>query len=60
MFVRANDFPDLIADRARIDLDVIVRRRQLSQQRLRDFAIGWNNDLAVLGVYDVERNFFAE
>ena len=44
----------------RIDLDAIVNRRQLAQQRLGDLAIGRNDDFAGLGVYDVERNFFAE
>src|SRR5206468_10318719 len=60
VFVGANDFADLIANRTRIDLDVIVGRRQLSQERFGDLAIGWNDDLAVLGVYDIQRNFFAE
>ena len=60
MLIRANDFPDFIANRTWIDLDVIVRRRQLSQERFGDLAIGRNYDLAVLRVYDIERNFFAE
>src|SRR6202035_1929990 len=48
VFICANDFPDLIADWARIDLDVIVCCRQLSQERFGDLAICWDNDLAVL------------
>src|SRR6266704_2667439 len=53
VLVSANDFADLIADRTRIDLDVIMRRCQFSQQCFGDFAIGWNNDLTILSVYDV-------
>src|SRR5207248_11747176 len=60
MLIRANDFAYPVADRTRIDLDVIVRRRQLSQQCLGDFAIGRDNDLTILGVYDVKRDFFAQ
>src|ERR1051326_8305145 len=44
----------------RIDLDVVMRCRQFSQKRLRNFPIGWNNDLTVLGVNDVERNFLTQ
>ena len=44
----------------RIDLDVIVNRRQFAQQRLGDLAIGRNDDFAGLRVDHVERNFFAE
>ena len=58
VFVRADDFANLVADRARIDLDVIMRRCQFSQQRLGDFAIGWDDDLTSLGVHDVEQEFF--
>ena len=60
VLVLRDDFADLVPNRAWIDLDVIMRHRQLSQECLGDFTIGWNNDLAVLGVDDVERNFFAE
>ncbi len=60
MLIRANDFADPVADRTRIDLDVIVRRRQLSQQCLGDFAIGRDNDLTILGVYDIKRDLFAQ
>ena len=60
VLVRANDFTDSVAYRTRIDLHVIMRRRQFAQQCFGDFAIGWNNDLTVLGVYDVERDFFAQ
>src|SRR5205814_10687722 len=38
VFVSANDFPDPISNRAGIDLDVIMRGRQSSQERLRAFA----------------------
>src|SRR5262249_1408883 len=60
VFVSANDFPDPIANRARIDLDVIVGSCQLSQKRLRDFAIGRDDDFTALGVYYVERDLFAQ
>ena len=60
MFVGSDDLADLVADRARIDLDVIVNHRQLAQQRLRDLAIRWNDDLAGFGVHHIERNFFAQ
>jgi len=39
---------------------VIVRGRQFSQKRFRDFAIGRDDDFTGLGIYDVERNFFAQ
>ncbi len=55
-----DDFADLVPDRARIDLDVIVNRRQLAQQRLGDLAVGRDDDFAGLRVHHVERNFFAE
>ena len=60
MFVVSDDFADLIANRARIDLDVVVNVRQFAKQCLGDLAIRGNNDFAGLGVYDVERNFFAK
>ena len=60
VFVSANDFADPIPNRARVDLDVIVGSRQFSQKRFRDFAIGRDNDFTGFGVYDVERNFFAQ
>ena len=44
----------------RIDLDVIVDRRQLAQQRLGDLAVGRDDDFAGLRVDHVERDFFAE
>ena len=60
MFVSANNFSDPISYRAGIDLDVIVCGGQFSQKRLRDFAIGRNNAFTALGIYDIERNFFAQ
>ena len=51
---------DLVADRRRIDLDVIVNRRELAQERLGDLAVGRDDDFAGLAVDHVERNFFAE
>ena len=60
VLVRGDDLTDSVANRAWIDLDVIVRRRQFSQKCFRDLAIGGDNDLAGLGVYNVERNFFAK
>ena len=56
----ADDFADLVADRARVDVDVIVNAGQLAQQRLGDLAVGRNDDLAGLGVDHIERDFFAE
>src|SRR4029077_8303144 len=60
VLVSADDFADPIPNRAGIDLDVIVGSRQFPQQRFRDFAIGRDNDFTALGIYDVERNFFAQ
>ena len=37
-----------------------MRRCQFSQQRFCDFAISWNDDLTILGINDVERDFFTE
>ena len=48
VFVRSDDLADLVPDRARIDLDVIVNLRQLAQQRLGDLAIGRDDDFAGL------------
>jgi hypothetical protein len=47
--VGADDLHDLNADRGGIDLDVLGDRRELAQQRLRDLAIGRDDDLARLG-----------
>ena len=44
----------------RIDLDAIVDRRQLAQQRLGDLAVGRDDDFAGLGVDHVERDLLAE
>ena len=60
VFVTADDLADLVADRRRIDLDVIVNRRQLAQQRLGDLAVGRDDDFAGLRVDHVERNLLAE
>ena len=60
VFVRLNDLADFVADRTGIDLDVIVHHGQLPQKRLRDFAIGRDDDFARLGVDHIERNFFSE
>src|SRR6478609_8920277 len=53
VFVRSDDLPDLVPDRARVDLDVIVNRRQLAEQGLGDFAVRRDDDLAGLGVHHV-------
>ncbi len=60
VFELADDLADLDADRARVDLDVIVDRRQLAQQRLGDLAVGRDDDLAGLRVDDVERDLLAQ
>ena len=60
VLVGSDDLADFVADRARIDLDVIVNHRQLSQQGLRDFAVRRDNDFAVLGIHHVERNLLAQ
>ncbi len=59
-FERADDLADLDADRARVDLDVIVDRGELAQERLGDLAVGRDDDLARLGVDHVERNLLVE
>ena len=59
-FERADDLADLDADRARVDLDVIVDRGQLAQQRLGDLAVGRDDDFTGLGVDHVERNLLVE
>ena len=56
----ADDLEDLVADRRRIDVDVIVDRRQLAQERLGDLAVGRDDDFAGLGVDHVERDLLAE
>ncbi len=59
VFVARDDLADLVADRRRIDLDVIVNHRQFAQERLGDLAIRRDDDFAGLGVDHIERNFFA-
>ena len=44
----------------RIDLDAVVDRRQLAQQRLGDLAVGRDDDLAGLAVDHVERDLLAQ
>ena len=60
MFVVPDDLPDLVSDRARIDLDVVVNVRQFAQKRLGNLAIRRNDNFAGLSVDHVERNFFAQ
>ena len=60
VFIRGDDLTDFVTDRTRIDLDMIVNHRELSQQCLRDFAISRNNDFASLSIYDIKRDFFAQ
>ena len=59
VLVLRDDFPDFVPDRARIDLDVIVRDRELAQECLGDLAVGRDDDLAGLGIDHVERNLLA-
>ena len=56
----ADDLVDLVADRRRVDLDLVIDLRQLAQQRLGDLAVRRDDDLAGLGVGHVERDFFTE
>ena len=58
--VALDDLLDLVADRARVDVDVIVHAGQLAQQGLGDLAVGRDDDLARLGVDHVERNLLAQ
>ena len=44
----------------RIDLDAVVDRRQLAQQRLGDLAVGRDDDFAGLAVDHIERDLLAE
>ena len=60
MFVGSDDLPDFVPDRARVDLDMVVNVGQFAQQRLGDFAIGRNDDLAGHSIDNIKRNFFAE
>jgi hypothetical protein len=56
----ADDLVDLVADRRGIDLDAVIHRRQLAQQRLGDLAVGRDDDLAGLAVDHVERDLLAQ
>ena len=58
--VALDDLLDLVADRARVDVDVIVHARQLAQQRLGDLAVGRDDDLARFRVDHVERDLLAQ
>src|SRR5262249_9361302 len=60
VLVCSDDFTDSVPNRTWIDLDVIVRGRQFSQECFRYCSIRRTNDLAGLGVNYVERNFFAQ
>ncbi len=60
MLVLADDLADLVADRTRIDLDVIVDGGQLAKQLLGNLAIGRDDDFACLRIDHVERNFLVE
>ena len=60
MLIVADDVEDPVADGTRIDLDVIMSRRQFSHQAFGDVAIGRNENFASLGVYDVEKDWFAQ
>ena len=60
LFEAADDFVDLVADGRRINLDAVIDRRELAQQRLGDLAVGRDDDFAGLAVDHVERDFFAE
>ena len=60
MLKLADDFTDLIPDRRRIDVHVIVNAGQLAQQGLGNFAVGGNDDFARLRINDVQRDLFTE
>jgi len=55
-----DDLADLVADRARVDLDHVVDARELAQEHLGDLAVGRDDDLAALAIDDVERDLLAE
>ena len=56
----ADDLVDFVPDRARVDFDVVVNRRELPQELLRDLAVGRDDDLAGLRVDHVERDLLVE
>ncbi len=56
----AHDFVNLVADRRRIDLNQIMNRRQFTQKRLGDLAIGRDNDFTRLAVDHIQRNLFTQ
>jgi hypothetical protein len=60
VFEVADDLAILMRIGRGIDLDVIVDRRELAQERLGDLAVGRDDDLAGLGVDHVERDLLAE
>ncbi len=60
MFEGADDLTDLVADRARIDVDVVVNSRQFAQQRLGNLAIRRNDNFAGFSVHHIQRNLFAQ
>ena len=51
---------DFIADRAWIDLDVIVNLGEFAKEFFRNLAVSRNNDLTGLGIHDIQRNFLVE
>ena len=51
---------DFIADRAWIDLDVIVNLCEFAKEFFRNLAVSRNNDLAGLGIHHIQRNFLVE
>ncbi len=60
LFETADDFVDLVADGRRINLDAVINRRELAQERLGNLAIRRNDDFPGFGIDHVERNFFPE
>ena len=60
MLKRTDDLADLVADRARIDVHMIVHTGQLAEQRLGDLSVSWNDDFTGLAIDHIERNLFAQ
>ena len=58
--VFADDGADLLLNRAGIDRNHVIGRRQLAQQCFGDLAVGGDDDLPCLAINYIQRNFFTQ
>ena len=58
--VLSDNLEDLVADRARVDFDLIVDARQFAEEGFGDLAVGRNDDFAAFAIDHIERDLLAE